>query len=475
MATRVLARAAAGLALASCAVAQTIRAPHQLHVVDGGEEVLFGLAGHGKTGLAANVGALPAEGALHQISKVFSNYGYEPKAGDAVTAAPAAVVGTANRLVYTAPPSSGTGSEGAWDVVEYTVTDGAKTSTTGLVTFVPPSGALVSSSFGTGVEGWTVTGNRVSELHHETGSRGADLAQYVYATDDTIDLDDGGVDKSPWYFEAPSKFHGHRGIAYRGTFKFTLSAFTGDLANHAVSGDTHFVILECAQCAVNAGITLALPLAAAGGFDGSATQFALPLHEGAGWLKDPKNTLTAWAAPTQCEMIEVLSGLSGVRILGDVTSWYESIALDGVMISQTVAAVPVCAQGSTDASKCTCAAAAPELAAASTFFSVSSADSFGSIGEAVIRARALGLRGYHAVTLYGATKYMPGPTRAAYEAAVAGGAAGSSAAAADDASTYGKVLSRAAGSSHPSVATSRYTTGAVTGNSAAVKAAALYV
>ena len=48
--------------------------------------------------------------------------------------------------------------------------------------------------------------------------------------------------------------------------------------------------------------------------------------------KDPKNSLFAWPPPSQCDMIEVLSGLSGLRILGDLTDWYESIALDAVSL-----------------------------------------------------------------------------------------------------------------------------------------------
>jgi hypothetical protein len=56
-------------------------------------------------------------------------------------------------------------------------------------------------------------------------------------------------------------------------------------------------------------------------------------------------------------MIEVLSGLSGLRILGDLTDWYESIALDAVSLKAPASGrseVPTCAQGTPDASVCTC-------------------------------------------------------------------------------------------------------------------------
>lgn len=55
-----------------------------------------------------------------------------------------------------------------------------------------------------------------------------------------------------------------------------------------------------------------------------------------GWLKDSHNSLvTEWSAPTQCDMIQVLSSISSLRILGDFTSWYETVALDNVLISNT--------------------------------------------------------------------------------------------------------------------------------------------
>ena len=53
-----------------------------------------------------------------------------------------------------------------------------------------------------------------------------------------------------------------------------------------------------------------------------------------------------------CE--QVLSGISSLRVLGDFTDWYESVALDSVQIKNTVAQVPICAQGTPDASTCSC-------------------------------------------------------------------------------------------------------------------------
>lgn len=63
--------------------------------------------------------------------------------------------------------------------------------------------------------------------------------------------------------------------------------------------------------------------------DGATKRVSFTLTE-QHWLKDPKNTLLAWGNPTQCEMVEVLSGLTGFQVLADYTTWYESIALDDV-------------------------------------------------------------------------------------------------------------------------------------------------
>jgi hypothetical protein len=68
-------------------------------------------------------------------------------------------------------------------------------------------------------------------------------------------------------------------------------------------------------------------------FNGQAQEFILSLREDAGWLKDPQNTLIAWTKPSKCDLLQVLSRLSSLMILGDWTTWHESVALDNVLIS----------------------------------------------------------------------------------------------------------------------------------------------
>lgn len=98
--------------------------------------------------------------------------------------------------------------------------------------------------------------------------------------------------------------------------------------------------LECDSCVgpVGRGILLAMPVAAMKAFksfNGAPTVFTVPLIESAGWIKDPQNTLKTWSKPSQCDMIQVLSRLSAIRILGDWTPWYETVALDNVLVKNT--------------------------------------------------------------------------------------------------------------------------------------------
>lgn len=348
---------------------------HQLVVVSPGSDTVVPLRGYDLDGdkLKATVTALPeGTGVVHQLSKVFSDYGYEPKKGVSVKSG-ADVTGSKGNRVYYKRPSADAAPVGKYGVMEYTVSDLSpsnqvmSTSPPGMVTFVPPSGLLVASHFSRGPEGWAVVGNKgaskgsAHDVTYEASSRGA-LNHYVYGSDDTINAEGAGAtDKSLWYFKAPPKFLGHHGIAYGGSFGFTLSSFHGDFSAAKrnvgldASSGLHLVELHCAKCNVNRGVTLAFPASKAPAyFSGAAQAFTLSLKETAGWVEDPKNTLKAWKAPSQCTLIEVLSGLTEVRILGDFTNWYESVALDKVELTNLKAQVPVCAQLLPDASRCTC-------------------------------------------------------------------------------------------------------------------------
>ncbi len=75
-------------------------------------------------------------------------------------------------------------------------------------------------------------------------------------------------------------------------------------------------------------------------FTGQRTRFTLVLDESAGWVKEPACAAASssrssaevceWLPPSQAEFVELLSGISRLRILGDFTVGAESVALDTV-------------------------------------------------------------------------------------------------------------------------------------------------
>mmetsp|Transcript_4538 Transcript_4538/g.7400 ORF Transcript_4538/g.7400 Transcript_4538/m.7400 type:complete len:206 (+) Transcript_4538:713-1330(+) len=203
-----------------------------------------------------------------------------------------------------------------------------------------------------------------SSVTYEPYSRGAMLNHYILGADDKINVQQSGAtDQSLWYFVAPSKFLGNLGIAYGGSLQFTMSSFSGDFST-SNGGDTAVVLLECAECEgpVSTGITLAYPLSALtnspnGAFKGKPMRVSIPLKEGTqtGWIKDPQNSLVSWIPASQCDLIQVLSRLTKISILGDWTTWQESVALDDVKLVNTKGQLPLCAMSRPDASICSCA------------------------------------------------------------------------------------------------------------------------
>ena len=197
------------------------------------------------------------------------------------------------------------------------------------------------------------------------------MNQFIYATDDSINRDFAhAIDHDIWAFVSPSKFHGWQGIAYDGALEFTLSSYSGSFNpsnyNKLYNGnDLNLVEIFCSQCNLNLGVTLAFPLlkTISGLFNGLTTQYSLPLNEKAGWVKDPKNELIKdWQQPTKCEFIEVLCGITTMKIISDFTKWYESITLDNVNLRAANSSknyngryqMPICAQNRPNGRKCTC-------------------------------------------------------------------------------------------------------------------------
>ena len=296
-------------------------------------------------------------GSHHQLSQPYSAYGYEPKIGSAITDASTTITGSGNRLVYT-PPKNKKAPEDRWGWLEWQANDGSSSSTKpGIVALLAPGNLLVQSSFTFGTDGWFVTSNGAGGVStsHSPSSRGL-LNHYIYSRDDEINVDPStGKDTRLWYFVAPSKFlasaltNPTNMLAFGGSLTFTISSQAGDFSPGNMNTNVPFVVMECATCNSGMGIRLLRMFgeAAAGGlpFDGTERQMTVPLTtsttnaaNGVLWLKDSKSTLIPNTETNDCELIEVLNGLSKLSILGDFTKWHESVSIDDV---QLVAGHPV--------------------------------------------------------------------------------------------------------------------------------------
>lgn len=299
------------------------------------------------------ISQLPAHGTLYQLSNVYSSHGYEPIQGTQITANHTTVTGSNNRVYYK-PAHRRLCSERA-DSFSYTVqakgdahaqahaqpsnTPRPQQAFEGTVTIVDSRGTIVCSDFLLGPDGWTIIGNkeRVSNPIYEPYSRNNFINHYIYATDNHNHISTttpttptiSQRDKALWYFNAPSKMLGNMGIAYGGYISFAISIFAGDMKQ--MNQDVNLVELECGRCGDNAGITLGYPMPANPIINNMAS-FKIELTETANWQKITQDTTTSLS---KREFIEVLSQLSGLRILGDLTQWTETVALDNVYISNS--------------------------------------------------------------------------------------------------------------------------------------------
>ena len=176
---------------------------------------------------------------------------------------------------------------------------------------------------------------------HEASSRGA-LSYYIFSNDDEIAKDALGSDAERWQFVAPAKFSSPNAVlSYGGSLRFWASSASGDYSVSKLNSDRQLVRLTCSRCNEGRGITLAHFPSGDTDFDGTQKHIAIPLTVDR-WMKDSQNPLTPWKAPTPCELVNVLSSLDSIEILGDHTTWYESMSIDTVeLVSGTTGDIPL--------------------------------------------------------------------------------------------------------------------------------------
>ena len=337
---------------------------HHLIEVPIGGEVLISLLGYNSDGYDtdATIHTVPPfGGTLYQLSYNFNKQGIGPTTGKRIENGPTLVTGTNNRVVY-ARPKFDQDNHPDMDIFNYTVFDGKKSSMAGNIVIVGPDHVLVQSNFLFGIDGWTIEGNKEDhDVLFDHANLSGPIRRFIYGFEKIRNVDSNNDDLELWHFVAPEKFSGWWGIAYDGYLEFDFASFTGNFSSAELNfdGDVNIVEISCNECRHFRGITLGYPLMSANGFDGSVTSFSLPLNEKSGWLKKPdKPSLTKWEPPTKCEMIQVLSSISKIKILGDLTRWWESVILDNVQIRSSKPKgrrhLPRCAQHFPDGSKCSC-------------------------------------------------------------------------------------------------------------------------
>mmetsp|Transcript_34772 Transcript_34772/g.41937 ORF Transcript_34772/g.41937 Transcript_34772/m.41937 type:complete len:363 (-) Transcript_34772:57-1145(-) len=334
---------------------------HHLYEVLVGSDHVISLKGYDLDGdmTQATITTLPTSGSLYQVSSVYNKYGYDPKIGTLVTTVPTNVTGDDSRVVYVRPNIDRELRDGQWDRFDYTVSDQSATSAAGKIVLVGPSSRVVTSDFLLSIDGWTTSGNTRNGVIHEASSMGM-MSHYIFSSDDSRHINSDGDDIDLWYFEAPEKFTGWHGIIYDGYLDFTLSSFTGNFSHSMLNyeGEINLVEIFCKKCDMRRGVKLGFPLSKSVGFSGGVQQFSIGLGELDGWLVDPKNSLYEWTTASKCQMIEVLSGITSLKILGDFTRWFESVSIDTVQWRSSTPSgwkqLPPCAQVMPNAAKCVC-------------------------------------------------------------------------------------------------------------------------
>ena len=293
-------------------------------------------------------------GTIHQLTYVFDKHGYDPKAGEEILNVPTNVTGKKGRIIYKRSYYNGKNHK---DWFQYFVSDSNFMSEEGQITIVPSSHIMVGSNFILSTDGWSIIGNKNNQVTHDPSSRG-EINHFIYASDDSINVDFNKNDIDIWRFNASEDFMGWNGILYGGTFEFILSSFSGDFSpsNANFDGNMNLIMMSCATCNRGKGITLAYPLLET--FNGSIHKFVINMTESSGWLQDPFNTLFSWTKPSKCDFIRVLSGITSMSILGDFTKWYESVSIDSIYWRTPKPIgrlqLPLCAQRTSDARICTC-------------------------------------------------------------------------------------------------------------------------
>lgn len=285
---------------------------------------------------------LPYYGELSQLSHVYSNYGYEPKNGYSISNN-TRVNDHKGRVYY----EKGKQLFNNKDVFSYYAVN-RKTqcvSKRGEITIVSSNGIITKSDFLIDNENWLIIGNKKEMDSIFSKTTIGTISYYIYGNDNLINTSNmiNGIqkDKSLWYFQAPNKFLGNIAVAYGGNIEFDIVSFSGDFSKKT-SENNYAVILECDSCNKKLGIPIS-NVKGLSEFMGNYSHISISLLENTGWLEEDKSIGLLREVVNKCDIIFILSNISAIQILGDWTLWYETVAIDNVVIrNEKSIKLPIC-------------------------------------------------------------------------------------------------------------------------------------
>jgi len=270
--------------------------------------------------LTINCTTLPTVGTLSQVSPNFQLYGYQPAIGTAISHAPAVVVDTQGRVVFSAPQAM---SPTRFTFAAY---DGHVWSDPAFVeiTLASSGGRVLLNDFNFDAESWTVVASGSSSLANWTGTSTGLLNHYIYYAQASLVV--GQANQNRWYFKAPAQYFRDNSMLYGGTLSFVMGSFAGDF-----SAGSRYATPVTLITLSGAGMTVAQRNVV---YSGGIVQFSFELDESGDWLLDPQDSrITNWPAPQQCQFVQILQGLTDIRIYGDLTPNYEAIGIDSFSLT----------------------------------------------------------------------------------------------------------------------------------------------
>lgn len=257
-----------------------------------------------------NITYLPTIGNLYQTSPIFETYGYLPYSSEIINSTNNNVNSPTGRVVYLTSPN--------FEPTYFYFLSYSSSYSYGKVRLTLPDFVTIQSQFWTDNEGWFIQTAIKTPSTWSPTSINNGINYFIYGGD--FDPVVGYDNNVRWYFSAPLKFLGNHGYLYGGYIQFWLGSFAGDFTY------LNNIPYDFIQIRGGDGTILSQRYVT---YKGNTQFFNFTMNEYSGWFKDPKNNLIkSWSYPTKCEMVNVLSNITEIRVYGDVTNSFEVIGMD---------------------------------------------------------------------------------------------------------------------------------------------------